>query len=264
MTIIISSADNGAGKIGYKNLFTDAGVTVTASTEAVGFEKENAYDWLGYDFWKPTATGESWIRASFASAKTANYAAVWGHDLSDHASSIKPQYSTNGGSTWNDCASSVSPLDNATIFFSWDDISAADYRFLVTNPSTIAAIGGLQIGESLVFPHNMEVGFDPPSLVPMVNLKTARSELGTFLGGRILNKGIEGSFTLTNIDPSWVRSNWIPFVNHAQTPKPFVFTWDDVNHSSEVVLAWTNKKIAMPTYSHSLYMTISLNFEGNL
>lgn len=264
MTIIISSTDNGAGKIGYKNLFTDAGVTVTASTEATGFEKENAYDWFGYDFWKPTATGDSWIRASFVSGKVSNYAAIWGHDLADHASSIKPQYSTNAGSTWNDCTSAVAPDDNSTIFFSWDDISAADYRILVTNPTTIAAIGGVQIGESLTFPHNMEIGFKPPSLTPIIEMKTARSESGAFIGGSQISKGIKGDFTLTNIDPAWVRSNWQPFIDHAQTPKPFVFAWDDVNHGSEVVLAWTPKDIPAPSYSNSLYMTISLMFEGTL
>lgn len=264
MTIITAEAAAGAGKIGYKNLFTVSGVTVTASTEATDYDKENAYDGFGYDWWKPTTNGDSWLRASFGSAKVANYMAIWGHDLADHVSSIKPQYSTNGGSSWNDAESAVMPSNNNTIFITWDDITAADWRVLVSNPSTIAVIAGVQIGEVLVFPHNMEVGFSPPSLTPVIKLKTARTESGALLGGSKLSEGIKGNFTVTNLDPSWVRTYWQPFIGHAQNVKPFVFSWDSTNHSTEVVLAWLTEMMQPPVYADSLYMSVSLNFEGNL
>ena len=264
MTIIISTADVGVGKIGYKNLFTTSGVTVTVSTETSGYAKENAYDGFGYDWWKPTATGDSWIRASFGSTQNANYMAVWGHDLSDHGSSVKPQYSTDAGSTWNDADSVVMPASNNTIFITWDDIGAADWRCLATNPSTIAAIAGIQIGESLDFTKGMESGFAPPSLVPMIKTKTARSESGVFIGGRKISEGIEGSINLSNIDPTWIRNTWVPFIDYAQTPQPFVFAWDDVTHSTEVVLAWIEGKVTPPQYQDPTYMSLSLKFEGTL
>lgn len=262
MTIITSEAAAGAGKIGYKNLFTTTGVTVTASTEASGFAKENSYDWFGYDWWKPTAIGDSWIKASFGGAQAADYCAIWGHDLADHGSTIKVQYSTND-STWVD-AGALMPSDNSTIFIGFDVQVKAYWRLLVNNPATIASIGGVQIGEALTFPRNMEVGFSPPSLAPIIESKTAQSELGAFIGGRILNKGVKGDFNLTNLDPAWVRTYWVPFINHAQTPKPFVFAWDSVNHSSEVILGWASQQIKSPTYSTPLLMDISLSFEGNL
>ena len=262
MTIIVSESAVGAGKIGYKNLFTTSGVTVTASTEATGYEKENAYDWFGYDWWKPTATGDSWLRASFGSAQTSNYMAVWGHNLADHGSSIKPQYSTDGGSTWNDAASAKMPANNNVLLFTWDDVSAADVRALVTNPSTIASIAGIQIGEILTLPHNMEIGYSPSTMTPELMMKTAVSESGAFIGGSKLTEGIKGDFKLTMIDPAWVRSDWQAFLNHAHTPKPFVFAWDSVNHSDEVVLAWVTRQQTAPSYSDSLYMDISLSFEG--
>jgi hypothetical protein len=42
----------GNSRIGYDNLLIDA--TVAVSSEAEGYEKENAYDGLSYDFWKPS------------------------------------------------------------------------------------------------------------------------------------------------------------------------------------------------------------------
>jgi hypothetical protein len=262
MAFILEDAEVGVPRIGYKNLFENG--AVTASSEATGYEKENAYDWFGFDWWKPTVTGDSWLRVSFGSAQLANYMAVWGHDLADHSASVKPQYSTNGGSTWNDAASIVLPADNNTIFFVWDDINAADWRLLVNCSTTIPVIGGVQIGEVLKFPRNVDTGFSPPSLVPVVESKTAQSEKGAFIGGSALYEGIIGSFSMKTLDPVWVRSNWIPFVNHAQTPKPFVFAWDNDTHSSEVVLAWITKKIKSPVYGDSLHMNISLSFEGIL
>ena len=262
MAIIISSATVGAGKIGYKNLFTTSGVTVTASTEASTYAKENAYDGFGYDWWKPTATGDSWLRTSFGSSQTANYMAIWGHDLSDHGSSIKPQYSTDSGANWTDADSAVSPSDNDTLFFSWSDINAADWRVLVTNPTTIAQIAGVQIGVTLDLPKGMRPGFAPPSLVPIIETVTRRSESGVFISGRKMSEGIKGSIKLKNIDPAWIRSDWIPFIDHVQTPKTFVFAWDDVTHTGEVVHAWVSGKVSPPKYQDPTYMSLALKFEG--
>lgn len=264
MSIIVSTSSPGAAKIGYSNLFELSGVTVSASTEATGYEKENAYDGLGYDFWKPTATGDSWIMASFGSTQTANYMAIWGHDFGTNGSSAKPQYSTNGGSTWNDAASAQMPTHNNTLFWSFSDISAAAWRCLITNPSGLSVVAGVQIGQVLELPYNVDVGFAPPSLAPMVDLKTAKSESGAFIGGRVLKKGIAGSISMSDIDPVWVRDYWVPFITHAQTPKTFIFSWDDQNHSTEVVLAWVTKKISPPSYNTPLLMNVSLDFEGNL
>jgi len=264
MAFIVGSSIIGVSRIGYHNLFESAGVAVTASTEASGYEKENAYDWFGYDWWKPTATGDSWLRASFGSSQLANYMAIWGHNLGTIAGNCKPQYSTDGGSTWNDAASVVAPADDNTLFFAWDDVTAADWRLLV-NGSTLPIIGGVQIGEAFKLPTNMEDGFIPPSLVPIITSKTAQSETGAFIGGSSLYEGIEGSFKLSNQDPTWIRDEWLPFLAHFQTPKPFVFAWDYDSHSTEVVLAWKPKgKVSAPRYNNVLYMDISLKFEGIL
>lgn len=264
MAIIVGEAIGaGAGKIGYANLFVDANATVTASSEEVGFEKENAYDWLGYDWWKPSANGESWIRASFASAQVANYMTIWGHDLNDHGSSIKPQYSNNGVD-WIDATVEVIPADNTVIFISWGDISAPHYRALITNPTTIPVIAGIMVGRVLDLPIGVSMGFEPPSLVPNIISKSAVSELGTFIGGSILSSGISGAFTLDLVEPGWVRNQWLPFIQHVQSPKPFVFVWDDARYGDDAVLGWVSKKVSRPVFNQPHFMTVSLAFEGQL
>ncbi len=72
MSIIVTGGQIQGGRIGYKNLFEDSGATVTVSSESSGYEKQNAYDWKQYDWWKPTGASSEWIAASFSTAKTAD------------------------------------------------------------------------------------------------------------------------------------------------------------------------------------------------
>lgn len=249
--------------IGYKNLFTTTGVTVSASTEATGYEKENAYDGFGYDWWKPTATGDSTLKVSFAANQTADYVAIWGHDLSDHTSTYKVQHSDDD-ITYTDAFTAVTPTDNNTIYKSFTSSSHKYWQIVINNPSTIAVIAGVQIGETMEMPHNAEVGFAVPTIAPKVEYKTARSESGAFIGGSQLHKGVEGTINFTNIDPAWVRSDWEPFITHVQTPAVFVMAWDTVTYTDEIILGWGRGNVSSPTYSSPLYMSFSMDYEGTL
>lgn len=248
-------------RIGYHNLYTATGVTVAASSEATGYDKENAYDGFMYDWWKPTATGDSWLKATFTTGKNANYFAVWGHDLADHGATVTPQYSTNGGSTWANHTTGITPTTNRVIFGEFTSRTELDHRILVHCSGTIPVIGGVQIGEKLDLPHDMKQGF-APSIIAKVKTKTALSETGAFIGGRKVSEGIKGRISLTNVAPAWMRTYFVPLAEHIQTPKTFVFAWDKTNFSTEVVLAWVTEQIEDPVYSSPLYMDANINFEG--
>lgn len=260
---IITTGANAKSRIGYKNLFTTSGVTVTASDEASGFPKENAYDWLSYDWWKQSALGTSWLRASFVSAKPADYMAIFGHNLSDVGGTVTPQYSTDSGSTWNDAASGVAPISNKTMFFGFDSVSAADWRCEVVTTTGQAYCAGVMIGEAMVFERGIGPGFAVPSMDIETKLKTYKSELGVFIGGSKVREGISGSVKLTNLTPSWVRSDWLPFLDHARTPRPFIFAWDYVGHPNEIVFAYAKDgKIPAPSYQDVTYMAATINMTG--
>jgi len=69
-------------RIGYTNLLETG--TVTASSEATGFDVENVFDWLLYDWWKPNAAGNAEINCSFSTYKNADYLAIAGHTLGEN------------------------------------------------------------------------------------------------------------------------------------------------------------------------------------
>jgi hypothetical protein len=263
MSIILSGAQTKESKIGYKNLFETTGATVTVSSEASGYEKENAYDWKQYDWWKPTDTSSEWIAVSFSSAKTADYAAVWGHNLNEVAGSVKPQYSTDGGSNWIDASTAVTATTGNTIFIGFNSASAADWRLLFTSTGTVI-VAGVQIGDATIFDKSVSPGFMPAGLSPQVGIKTAMSELGVNLGASILRTGLIGSIQLANLSPDWVRSQWVPLINHLNAGKSCVFSWDDELHKDEAILIFKTGQIATPSYTTPLLMSASLNFQGIL
>jgi hypothetical protein len=263
MSIIVTGGQIQGARIGYKNIFENAGATVTVSTETAGFEKENAYDWKQYDWWKPTGTSAEWIASSFGTAQTADYAAVWGHNLNEVAGSVKPQYSTDGGSTWIDASTAVSVTTGRTIFIGFDSTTAADWRLLFASTGTVI-IAGVQIGEATIFDKSMSPGFMPSALSPEIESKTAMSELGINLGVSTLRSGVSGTIQLSNLSPTWVRSDWVSLIAHLNGGKSCVFTWDYEQHNDEAVLIWKKGQISTPSYITPLLMSAALTFEGIL
>ena len=262
MAIIVDAAQAISTRIGYKNLLTTAGVSVTASDEATGFEKEYAYDLAQYTWWKQSASGTSWLRASFASAKSADYMAVWGHNLHSVGGSVKPQYSTDGGATWNDAAGAVAPVSGKLILIEFSSVSAANWRCLVTTSSGQSVIAGIQIGEITQMERGLRPGFAPPTVAPDLEVKAGRSEKGINIGTSVRYYGVSGDISLTNLTPEWVRSDLEPIIDHLNSGYPAVFSWDSVNYSGEAVLIWATKQIPPVTYSSPLYMDAIIPYEG--
>ena len=250
--------------IGYDNLFTASGVTVTASGDATGYEKENAYDWKQYDWWKHEITGISWLRASFGGAQDADYMAVYGHNLHDVGGSVKPQYSTNGGGDWIDADTVVSPTDGNTIVFTFASISAADWRAYIVTSTGEAVIAGIMIGEALELNRDVTSGFKPPTLSPDIESKTAMSELGVNLGVSNIRTGVSGTLSLSNVSASWVRTEWLPLIAHLNSGYPCVFSWDNTNYPDEACLIWKANAVGKPSQISKNLMTIDLQYEGIL
>jgi len=249
MTAIIQTATDGPARIGYRNLF-DSATTITATDEAAGFEKENAFNWNLFDWWKPASTGTKYLKAAFASAVTANYFGVFGHNLHTYSDTVKLQYSTDDIS-WSDATTAQAPATGKVIFVTFSDITAKYWRieYITTGPGTL---GACSFGEVLELPQFMDIGFAPPTLIRN-NKYTDKSTVK----GVPLPRSIErmpGKITImqTLADPVWMRSDWIPFIDHAET-KPFFFSWDSDSHAGETGFCRTLKD-PTATYSHALFM----------
>lgn len=250
-----------SGVIGYDNLLGATGGTVTASTEATGFEKENAYDWRVFDWWKPTATGDSWVQVTFGANQSVDYFAVAAHDLTTQGSTIKLQYSTNSGSTWNDATTATGGTSDRVIFDTFTSISADYWRILVNNPVTIASIGVVAFGARVDLTRGFPIGFMPPALARVNEYQTSMSDNGQFIGRSGARKTYKGSFSLDTLTPSWVRTYWEPFVDHAEL-KPFFLSWNEDDYPEDAMLCWMKDSYTSPSYDSTQTMSVKLDFNA--
>lgn len=247
--------------IGYKNLFESA-ASVSVTSQATGFEKENAYDWLTFDWWKAAAAGTVYITLDMGSAVSADYWALASHDLPSNSGTIKPQYSSdNFAADINDFDIVQTPSDESPIFRKVTSRSARYWRFEISSTGAASAIGQLCIGEVLTLPYGMPKGFTPPTFNRDNKILNSVSAGGAFLGRSIERLGNEVLISQRNVSPAWMRSNYLALADHFET-KPFFFSWDYENYPGEAAFCWVKDKQTPPKYSHELYMDFSISCEA--
>ena len=246
MTIIIAAAESASPRIGYQNLFESAS-SVSASSEASGYEGSNAYNWDTASYWKPSSTGTFYLTATMAAATDADYFAIYAHNLHTYGASVKLQYSTNG-SSWSDATSSQAPSTGRPIFVSFDTISAGWWRIELVTNSGPAQIGFASFGEALIFPWGMRVGFSPATLSRYSDVMNSTSEGGQLLGRSLLRSGARNTIECKLVTPTWARESWLPFIQHAEI-KPFVFSWNWTSYPNEAAFCFTDGQIPPVTYS---------------
>ena len=255
-----SAGDLSLPRIGYQNLFDEPDAVITASKESVLYPKENAYSGFLYDWWSTGDIGTDYLYLKLSSKKSANYFAVFGHNLGTVGSSVQLQYSDDEV-IWVNATGAYSPAGTEGVFRAFDTIQAKYWRIKVNSPSQAPLIAVIMLGEALVFPWNPDVGFSPASLNFDDKYSNVQSQNGVFLGRSIYRSGTSGRISVDLLDPVWIRDVWMPFVQSTRT-KPFVFAWDYLNHPTEVVYCWTAKNQKPPKYSQPNYMRIDLHFEA--
>lgn len=246
--------------IGYTNLIEGATVTVTSA--ATGYPKESAYSWLTFDGWKAAAAGTVYFTVDLGSAQSVDYWAAFAHDLADNSGTIKLQYSSdNFSADINDVGALVTPTDSGVIFRAFTAISARYWRFEITSTGAASFIGCLALGPRMDIPEGMAIGFVPPNMSFDDDVTNQRSNGGAFLGRSVRRYGAETEMRFELVTPAWVRSAWLPFLEHARV-KPFFMSWDRENYPAEAAYCWTDRQIDAPAYTHTNYMGVSLRLKG--
>lgn len=253
--------------IGYHNLLNDPTVTSivadpAGNPAAAGFEIANVHDWLDHDFWKATTAGvDAGFKLTLSGALTADYFAVAAHDLFTQGATIQLQYWT--GAAWADAVAAFGPADNGVRFKTFNSISAAQWRVLVSGaPTAAVSLGVVSFGNRLTIPAPVGLGFSPPNFAHADQILNNRANGGALLGRSVIGKGIDlDSISFDLLDPAWMRTNWIPFMEHA-TKYPFFFQWNDSDYNNEGALVWTSGPISRPQYNQPKHMSARLDLVG--
>lgn len=273
--LVANYADPSRPRIAYQNLFRSALATVTVSTEAAGFLRENAYDWNESTYWRPSATGASWLQCSLSKPQLVNYVALHASTLAADGGSYDLQYSLDGGTTWTSALGGVvTPLLNydsqgnvtgmPVQYRTFVPILASLWRFWMTSSSG-SYVGVVSFGQDFECERGCWTGFSPPSLGRMTQVTNSTTVAGRFVGRTILKRNITSDLTLEHVTEAWVRGTWMPFVISAEQ-FPFFMQWNSSNWPFEATFNWSSGTIDSPKNTDGgdiRYMSAGMKFDGN-
>jgi len=242
--------------IGYNNILESGTVSVTS--EATGYPKENAFDWLPGDWWKANGSGTVYLTVDMGVSTIVDYWALAFHDLADHSGTIKPQYSSGLTSpiSWSDLDTVQTPTENQMIFRPVTQQNVRYYRFEISSTSVASCIGSLLLGQALTLQRGIKAPFTTAKHGRNKKILNSLSETGNIIGRTVYRQGQKFSIQQKNVTPAWISSNWDDLIDHVEA-KPFFFMHDYEDAPNEICFAWSNK-ISHPNYNNNGFQDFSI------
>jgi len=229
----------------YDNLLTSPLlVSVTPTSERTGFSVENSYDWYTTSYWSPVAAiSYPSIIAYFSAPVTADYVAIYRHNLGTVGGKYKLLYSDDG-LTWFWVFSDVTvTTDNDLKISTFSAITAQYWRVLFTCETAAPFyVGVVMFGQRLPLYRGMVAGFTVPRHGRKNDIVNQKTEGGQFVGRVKTSHGARTSINFKHVTQSWVRANWEAFVRHAEL-LPFLFSWNHDTYPQDAVYCVTDGEI---------------------
>lgn len=232
----------------YDNLFTSPLVTsVTASSQRAGYSVENAYDWRTTTYWSPNVySGYSYFQATFSSAVTADYIAIYRHNLGTVGGIFYVAYSNDNWATTNITVSGTYPTsatDNELKIKLFAPITARYWRVIfVLYTSTPFYVGVVMLGKSFNLYRGMPPSFILPHQARKNTIMNQKTEGGQFAGRAITSHGAKTTILNKAIPANWYREHVEPFILHAEK-YPFLFSWNHTDRPADACWCETDGDI---------------------
>ena len=251
--------------IGHTNKIEDA-TSITVTSEATGFEKENAYDWLLHDWWKKNGTGTAIFTVDFGSSVEIESWGVAGHNWSDGTGDIVVQRSATGAfSGEQTTVQSISnPSSSIIVYRVITPATDRYWRIYYNGTGGPYYASQLFLGDALALPHAPRLGFVSPKNAAEDDISNNMSDGGFNLGRSVYSEGSKFSIDMSKVDESWVDTNW-QTLYEAIRSHAFFYVWDQENRPTEAAFCWTDGKIknpALEAYATDPQMQFSIPCRG--
>jgi len=232
--------------------------TVTVTSEATGFEKENAQSWKTSSWWQAAAAGTVYFTIDMGSAVPVDCWGIVGHDLADNSGTIKAQYSNdNFAADINDFDTVQTPTDKAVIFRKVTSQTKRYFRFEISSTGAASFIANFYLGVAQALSGGMPPPFSPANLNRDRKIMNNISEGGQFLGRILRSNGSKIRIPQKNITRTWIDANWDAIANHIEL-YPFYFLWNEENFPTEAAYCMA-KKITYPRYQDNTFLMFDLD-----
>lgn len=185
-----------------------------------------------------------------------DYVALATHNLGSAGTNISVEVQTAPG-VWTRVFEPITPRDNYPIILRFEKTPGSQLRIRLVGSSIAPRVSVLFVGLSLRLPRNIYVGHTPINYARETSVTNGRNEAGDFLGRIVTRRRKGNDISLMNIPPDWFRTEFEPFMTHAEE-FPFFFAWRPGDYPFEVGFAWTTGDPASSNQSPNGMMQFSM------
>jgi len=249
-------------RIGYHTILPFS--TVTASSATSENPKEFIYDYLTSDAWMASSGGTQWIEVRPPGLEDVDYVGIAAHNLATARASFILQYWRDG--VWNNVDEDLfrypaGMMDsNDPVLFMFSSIRSNRFRLYIRTSVIPVFIGVLFIGRIMKLERGVYVGHAPAKYNRSDRILNSQSEGGQFIGRSTISEGGQTEIGLNHLTPGWVRSEWVPFQDHARM-KPFFFSWMPDLYPNETIYGWSTSTPVPTVGGHNFY-SVSIGMQG--
>lgn len=245
----------------YDNLLASSKLlSIVATSQRAGYSVQNCYDWQTTSYWSPVpSVGYHYFTATFLSPVTADYLAIYKHNLGSVGGTFYLEYSTNGGASWLLATTTITSATNNELKINLFNAVTATHWRVVFNLYTATPfyIGVVMFGRKLPLYRGMVGGFVVPRHGRKNEIINQTTEGGQFVGRIKVSKGARSNITFKTVPQTWVRDYWEAFVLHAEM-LPFLFSWNHEFYPQDACYCITDGEIPPLAINENRFHDISL------
>lgn len=237
-------------RIAWDSVLDDATLSSTSDSETDG-SLDQITDWKPWSFWRPTGSGPFVVEAVLVGEPTINGWAMAGHDAVGLVG-----MDTWDGAAWVVFAEVIHSGDGSVVYLNGDPLTTTKLRFRFADVSFISI---LWAGVDMVMPEGVTSGWTDPDLALRADTNPEISRDGVYLGSAVEQWVATLSLDVKNLEATWVRDNWKPFLRTCST-RPFFLHWHKVDWPSSACLC-TKAKFGGSAFSGKDFIDVSVTFD---
>ena len=234
--------------------------TIGATSTQSGSSANNLSNGNLYDYWQPSVTGVQTLTITFPTFTVVDAIGLVGHNLfSAGVTSLTLNlFDSEAGILSTD----ILPISSDNILFlPITSNNAAMATIDISVGATLPYISSLYLGKSIYTSRSPEFGSELPFLNNQTKVKALKNPYGVVLGAvKTAPAGIKSSVSIKYLPLSWVRSDWVPFVESSMETPFFISLSETIpDPIYATATAKPNPKLSGPNSAD-----IKLSFEGVL
>ncbi len=236
-------------RIAWDSILDDATISSANATESDG-AVGNVADWTPWTFWRPNDVGPYIIEADLSGAQTVRAWAFCGHDVTGLVG-----MDTWDGAAWVAHSEAILVAGGLVSYLIGLPVSTTKLRFRFASLTFVSMIWA---GVDMILPEGIGSGWTDPNLALRAEVTPEATRDGIWLGNAVLKWDAQLDLSIRNVEDSWARDYWLPFLRTCST-RPFFLHWNTVEWPTSACLC-TSAKFGTTAFSQKGFIDVAVSF----